>query len=681
MRTTRGKFKLLAIFTLIAATAVAASAQVLPYRVSDRQVQNIINRIETESNTFRADAQTSIDRSIWNGTNREASMQSLLDSFETAADTLRGNFTGRRSSASDVQTVLNRAMAIDRLMSSNTFNSRVQSEWTQIRADLDTLAGYYNVTSNWNGTGVIVTPATGMGGGWATNRYTANDRDMRTLINRLRYRSSSFRTTFNRWSGRRGFWGNNGTNNDVVQAVADLNTALTAYSSSYNNSTARDLDTILRSAATIDAFVRSSNNLNYNVSSQWGLIRGDINTLTGYYGMTNWDWHPPIWDNTAGQPYPVDPYPGRGRGMGFDSMITGTYRLNTSRSDNVNDVIDRSLGTSYDANGRQNQHQWLERRLASPDMIVVQKSGSQLQIASSNAQRVDLTVNGAKQTETLSSGRTMTTSVTATGRELTVNYEGDRANDFYVSFTPAGRGLQVSRRIYLQNSNQTVTVNSFYDKTDDVARWDSITYTNNNTAGNYGNSGNNNYGYYGNYPRDVWGVTNNTQLVARLDTPLSTRTLRDGDQFQMTVTSPGPYNGAIIHGTAYGNRSGTFNGRASLSFNFDSIQMRNGDTYRFAGIVDGVRTLNGDTVSVNNEGQVRDTSRTNQTVTRAGVGAALGAIIGAIAGGGQGAAIGAAVGASAGAGSIVLQGRDNLMLDTGTEFRITATGPNRVGAP
>ena len=95
MRTTRGKFKLLAIFTLIAATAVAASAQVLPYRVSDRQVQNIINRIETESNTFRADAQTSIDRSIWNGTNREASMQSLLDSFETAADTLRGKLTGR----------------------------------------------------------------------------------------------------------------------------------------------------------------------------------------------------------------------------------------------------------------------------------------------------------------------------------------------------------------------------------------------------------------------------------------------------------------------------------------------------------------------------------------------------------------------------------------------------------
>ena len=672
MRISHIQLKLLSILTLIAATAVAASAQALPYRVADRQVRDIINRIETETNTFRADAQRDIDRSFWNGTNREDSMDRLLNNFESSTNQLRNNFTGRRSSTTDVQQVLNRAMRIDQLMQANTFTPRVQTEWSSIRADLDTLAGYYNVTSNWNGTGVVVTPAPG---GFGTTRYTATDAQMRTLINQLRYRSSSFRTSFNRWSGRRGFWSGGTPDNNVMRAVSDLNTALNTYSTNYTGTIGRDLDTILRSAATIDAFVRSSNNLNYDVSSKWGLIRSDINTLTGYYGM-NWDWRTPVWDNTAG--YPVD-RGGFGRGD-FDSMITGTYRLNTSRSDNVNDVIDRTLGTTYDANGRVQQHQWLERRLMSPDMIVVDKHGSEIQMASSNAPQVTLNANGTRITETLPNGRTMTTSVAVTGRELNVNYQGDRANDFYVSFTPVGRGLRVSRRIHLQNSDKTVTVNSFYDKTDDVARWDAITYTNNNTAV-YPTNNNSYPGYHGNYSRDVWVVPNNASLIATLDTPLSTRTVRDGDQFQMTVTSPGRYNGAIIHGTAYGNRSGTFNGRANISFNFDSIQLRNGDTYRFAGIVDGVRTLNGDTVSVNNEGMVRDTSRTNQTVTRAGVGAALGAIIGAIAGGGSGAAIGAAVGAGAGAGSIVLQGRDNLELGTGTEFRITATAPNGVGAP
>jgi hypothetical protein len=107
--------------------------------------------------------------------------------------------------------------------------------------------------------------------------------------------------------------------------------------------------------------------------------------------------------------------------------------------------------------------------------------------------------------------------------------------------------------------------------------------------------------------------------------------------------------------------------------------MRDGRSYRFAGIIDSVRAVNGDNVSVNNEGTVRDSNQTKKTVTRAGVGAALGALIGAIAGGGSGAAVGAAVGAGAGAGSVLIQVRDNVELGQGTEFGITSTGPNNVG--
>ena len=67
------------------------------------------------------------------------------------------------------------------------------------------------------------------------------------------------------------------------------------------------------------------------------------------------------------------------------------------------------------------------------------------------------------------------------------------------------------------------------------------------------------------------------------------------------------------------------------------------------------------------------------TALTGGIGTVLGGIIGAIAGGGSGAAVGAAVGAGAGAGTVVLQGRDNLELMSGTEFSITATAPANVG--
>src|SRR4051812_17269542 len=98
MRVSPHRTKLLGILALIAALAMTAMAQ-NPYNVSGRQVRALIDRIATETSTFRTDAQRSIDRSIWNGTNREASMDSLLSSFETSTNQLSTNFNGRRSAA------------------------------------------------------------------------------------------------------------------------------------------------------------------------------------------------------------------------------------------------------------------------------------------------------------------------------------------------------------------------------------------------------------------------------------------------------------------------------------------------------------------------------------------------------------------------------------------------------
>jgi len=300
----------------------------------------------------------------------------------------------------------------------------------------------------------------------------------------------------------------------------------------------------------------------------------------------------------------------------------------------------------------------------SPDMLMIEKRGANITLASGNGAPLTLNADGVARTETSPNGRSVRTSVTATNRDLTINYEGDRMNDYYVSFTPVNNDqLRVSRRVYLENQNETVTVVSVYDRTSPTAVW-------NNSNTTYPTTGNGSNGFI---------VPNNTSIIATLDTPLSTRNVRDGDRFTMTVTSPNQFSGAVIEGRVLGQQSGTVSGRANLSMNFDTIRMRDGRTYSFAGIVDQVRGANGDVINVNNEGTVRDSSQTNKTVARAGIGAALGALIGAIAGGGSGAAIGAGVGAGAGAGSVILQGRDNLELATGSQFTITATAPAGAG--
>jgi hypothetical protein len=112
-----------------------------------------------------------------------------------------------------------------------------------------------------------------------------------------------------------------------------------------------------------------------------------------------------------------------------------------------------------------------------------------------------------------------------------------------------------------------------------------------------------------------------------------------------------------------------------MSLTFDTIRLRNGQTYRFAGILESVRTLNGDAVKVDNEGSAQGANQTPQTIQRAGVATTVGAIIGAIAGGGKGAAIGGIIGASGGAPSVFIQGKDSLGLLTGTELTIRSSGP------
>ena len=279
--------------------------------------------------------------------------------------------------------------------------------------------------------------------------------------------------------------------------------------------------------------------------------------------------------------------------------------------------------------------------------------------------QVTLTADGRAITETNNRGRTTTTRVTTAGNGLRIETTGDRANDYVVSFVLVGDRLRVTRTLHLENQNEVLTATAVYDRTGNTANWPPVT----NRPG------------WGNSPvtSGEFLIPNGTRLTAVLRNRIATNASYSGDPFTMEVTSPGQYSGAIIRGRLTSvERSGRVTGRANLSMEFDTIQYR-GRTYSFAGIIDSAREADGDTISINNEGGVRDSNQTTRTVTRAGIGAALGALIGAIAGGGEGAAIGAAVGAGAGAGSVLIQGRDNLQLEQGTEFSITATGPTNVG--
>src|SRR6185312_25795 len=106
-------------------------------------------------------------------------------------------------------------------------------------------------------------------------------------------------------------------------------------------------------------------------------------------------------------------------------------------------------------------------------------------------------------------------------------------------------------------------------------------------------------------------VPNGTEIVAVLNNDLSTQTVREGDRFTMTVRSPGQYDGATIEGSVVNlSRGGRISGRSEMTLDFDTIRLRDARSYRFAGILEQVRTPNGEVVQVDNEGAARDSDQT-----------------------------------------------------------------------
>ena len=485
--------------------------------------------------------------------------------------------------------------------------------------------------------------------------YRGTFRSVRLLIHRIEDRSDLFRNSVNAES-RTNINGTTG-GDDLNSLAQNLDTKVARLHERFDRreATAADAQEVLNRAALVDHFVTAQNIRGSAVLRNWTNLRASLNQLASVYNLT---W-PTISQTYPNNTYPT-PYPNNGV-----NRLTGTYRLDRSQSDDPIQAAERATqSVAYQDRARLREQ--LTARLESPEQIAIDLRGRDVTLASSRAPQISFSADGIERVETTNTGRTMRARATLNGEQLTVNSTGDRDSEFNVTFNPIdnGRRLRVTRRVIVPGLANSVIVQSTYNKSDEVARFDinegQPTYPGNNPA----NSGTD------------FLFANGENVIAVVDSDLSSATARDGDRFTATVRRPSQYEGATIEGHVSAvQRSGRVTGRSQMTLNFDTIRLRDGRSYRFAGLLESVRTTQGDTVKVDNEGSVQDNSQTTKTVERAAIGTAVGAIIGAIAGGGKGAAIGAIVGAGGGAGSVYVQGRDDLELTRGTELTITATGP------
>ena len=624
------------ILFALAVIGVSAQAQRRSGRVSDRQVSNILQRIERSTNTFR----NSLNLALVNQRVDQTRPQNDINNFEpdlgSAIDQFKNRFATRQAGTVDVQNILQKASLVNGFMGRHRLNPRVQNNWAAVRTDLNALANAYRVTWQWNREQVSTSQS-----------YRMRDAELNQLIQRIESGGNRFQSSLTNAFNRSRYDQRN-SNVNVNDDVRDFQNATAQLRNQHNTRqpVADDVERVLALARPIDTFMRS-NQLTNRAQSDWSTLKNDLDTLAGAFNVSaNWQ---------GGNQPSLPQY-------NSNSRLTGTYRLDSSRSDNPRDVTDRAT-QNLSSNQRQAVYDRMIARLESPQMLAIERNSSTMSMASSLAQRSTFEADGVERQEQLN-GRTNRVTATLHGDQLAVNSTGYRENDFNVTFEPIenGRRLRVKREIYSERLNQPVIVNSIYDRTSDVAQWNIY-----NGSGPVLNTGRNNAEFI---------LRDGETVVAVLNNDLTTKSTRQGERFTMTVREPGQYEGAVIEGTvASVTQSGTLTGRSGMTLNFDTIRLRNGQTYRFAGALSGVRNANGDTVRVDNEGSAQGDNQTTQTVTRTGIGTAIGAIIGAVAGGGKGAAIGAAIGAAGGAGSVFVTGKESLDLPQGTELTIRAGSP------
>ena len=630
-------------FLLALVTAGMVTTGMAQYRTNDASVQEVVRRIQTRTDSLQRAVQNAADRNNYN----LEDVNRLIVNFESNLNQFDRRLSARRANSSDAQALLNSGVQLDNFFAANRLGSGSRREWQAIRSDLDQLAGFYNLSTPW-------TSGTVFGGGGVDNNYNLSDFRMRQLVDRLNVRSATFsrnlRNELNRTS-----YNDRYSLDEVRRQLSDYETALTQLRNRVNSrqSSSSDARNVLDRAAFLNNYL-TSRQLSNQTENSWNTLRPDLDQLASAFNIA-WNWSTYPGGNTGG-------YQGGGYGR---RNLTGTFTLNSSRGDDVRRAVDdatRNLSLAE----RQRVYDSLLRRLDPPQMIAIDRRGTSITIASTRAPQINFVADGREQVETTNGGRQVRVRSSLSGDTLTIARTGERANDFTVTFDPSsdGRELVVTRTLYSDRVSQPVTVRTYYDRTSDTAQLN--IYDTNREGIAVGEPN----------PTGSWIVPNGTEIVAVLNNDLSTQNAREGDRFTMTVRSPGQFDGATLEGTvASVDRGGRITGRSQMTLDFDTLRTRDGRSYRFAGILETVRTPTGDVVRVDNEGAVRESDQTNKTVQRTAIGTAVGAIIGAIAGGGKGAAIGAVIGAGAGAGSVYVQGRNDLDLTAGTELTVRSTGP------
>ena len=272
---------ILALFSMFASTALAQIPG-QPYRIDDKEVRNMIRRIEQQSDKFRGSLDSALDKSRFNGSTREDDINSFVKDFYEQTKHLHDQFERHKSTAPDVQTVLDRASRIDGFMRRYPLTPRAQEDWAGVKTVLNDLAAAYNVGWQWEG----------YPGGASVSEvpYRISDKEVEQVIRRIEKQSDKFRSALDSTLDKSRLDGTR-QEDDINTFVKNFYEETKKLRDHFNDhkSTGADVQSVLDRAAQIDQFLRHNRLRRRDAEKDWSTLKANLAELAQVYNVP-WQW-------------------------------------------------------------------------------------------------------------------------------------------------------------------------------------------------------------------------------------------------------------------------------------------------------------------------------------------------------------------------------------------------------
>jgi hypothetical protein len=262
----------LAVLALLCAPA-GARAQ-MPERINDKQVKDVLARLDHAATDFRHSLDSALDKSSLDGSRREERINDFVKAFAKASERLHDKFDDDNQSPGLARDVLVSAQDIDRFMATHRLTGRANEDWSRVRAALDDLATAYSVSWTWDGSPEI-------------NRV--GDKDVKGLLGRIEGSADRFRASLDAALDASEINGT-GTEDEINGYVKDFEQATDKWKSHFGDHHTAEADAaeVLARAQAIDRFM-AAHPLTERAQSDWADLRTTLDELARAYNVA-WNW-------------------------------------------------------------------------------------------------------------------------------------------------------------------------------------------------------------------------------------------------------------------------------------------------------------------------------------------------------------------------------------------------------